>query len=849
MGLGVVNPNPYSGMGLDYFPMYCPMLACNTTYAVYERPEDQPRYIENTGMNGFVRVMFILYQFAIRERVQVDDSFFYAFRALAVLAEAVRLMVCSMRFEYCAGSSSLEVFNRSDPFAGYAAHDYHTFMRNEACTMASNAFVVLHKHLDGVLAPLADGTIDYCRELFLQRSFSDMLLKVPSLLLDSIVRKVTQGDGSLSSPDSGLVKPLGNDNTRFDFESFFTDSRFYWDVPYDAQRFSHIRYPTLWSPQKICKPGRFEQVIPGYRAPLIKWQYIVRLHPDGWAINFGAADGACGLNGDWNHDPANCLLRQGRSGIVIEGDDRRLVDLNTTFGNRTDIFQYSRALPLEDVQAEMRLQVEREHERRRNKTLQKNNVRQLDALGATISEPRGAGSGQFTISVGKGQAEMPVIGGVRVKTVPQKASGNFDYAPVTAYSPEPSDVDPALVKMDIDNADCRYLDAALEVVRPLVIFFEIVADIPPPFDYREKYRPPYSPAPNHMPGCSVQAFVNIGRVHGYTLTEVLLEDAVLVRDDWLHVGRSEDVYGMPVDASASTAFLTDEVENAMWAKVAAKSAAKAKQSRYEDAERNLESSSSSAGGSGSEAEEEANFHTEASLQARADAAQQVVVPEDQEEVSAPERSRAELSMGQPADEAPETSLSVAPATLADSVLSARTDKETLFAKIRPLSGMELKRGQKPAKDVPYGFPFYDARTGNGRVYLHPLLYCQFGTAVQEKLSADPKKMHHVSSTSGDQEDTSQASRPSWLRRSLAECYRDLSVVALYGDGFFCHPKQKWVVRPEKDVFDWSLLMDQSMNLEKRAGLIHEVTRARRWKAGLRGPALEDNSAYTLHWPE
>ena len=79
--------------------------------------------------------------------------------------------------------------------------------------------------------------------------------------------------------------------------------------------------------------------------------------------------------------------------------------------------------------------------------------------------------------------------------------------------------------------------------------------IPPPFDYRQKYREPEADADAafmenaHPPGCSLMAFVNIGRRFGYTLTEVLLEDAVMVRDDQINLENWFDADAGTVDYS------------------------------------------------------------------------------------------------------------------------------------------------------------------------------------------------------------------------------------------------------------------------------------------------------------
>ncbi|CAE7385620.1 PDK [Symbiodinium sp. CCMP2592] len=66
-----------------------------------------------------------------------------------------------------------------------------------------------------------------------------------------------------------------------------------------------------------------------------------------WVVNLGAGDGSCGQDvvrqdnlarGLFGmSDPTNCLLREGFGGLVFEGDDRRLHDLQSLVENRTDV--------------------------------------------------------------------------------------------------------------------------------------------------------------------------------------------------------------------------------------------------------------------------------------------------------------------------------------------------------------------------------------------------------------------------------------------------------------------------------------------------------------------------------
>ena len=67
-------------------------------------------------------------------------------------------------------------------------------------------------------------------------------------------------------------------------------------------------------------------------------------------VNFGAADGVCGIPEDWNFDPANCLAAEGQSALLVEGDQKCLggkglgslrrwfPELRRRFGNRDNIY-------------------------------------------------------------------------------------------------------------------------------------------------------------------------------------------------------------------------------------------------------------------------------------------------------------------------------------------------------------------------------------------------------------------------------------------------------------------------------------------------------------------------------
>eukprot|EP00929_Paragymnodinium_shiwhaense_P086381 TRINITY_DN46913_c0_g2_i1.p1 TRINITY_DN46913_c0_g2~~TRINITY_DN46913_c0_g2_i1.p1 ORF type:complete len:543 (-),score=117.88 TRINITY_DN46913_c0_g2_i1:540-2168(-) len=109
---------------------------------------------------------------------------------------------------------------------------------------------------------------------------------------------------------------------------------------------------------------------------------------------------------------------------------------------------------------------------------------------------------------------------------------------------------PDLLKIDIDHADCRYMEEALAVARPKIIHFEYWPLVPPPIDYAQQYQAPILkvglyelPKPllaaeerrggpgGEPSGCSLAGFMS--RLSGYTLIAVGQEEALVARDDML----------------------------------------------------------------------------------------------------------------------------------------------------------------------------------------------------------------------------------------------------------------------------------------------------------------------------
>jgi hypothetical protein len=92
----------------------------------------------------------------------------------------------------------------------------------------------------------------FCDHLFFHRQFDDCFLALPSVLLHSFSKHVGVTD----------VPALGNANKRFNFEYFLTHvGSKYRSEPYNPYHYSFLRYPGMWSPQRVCG-WTFKEVLP-----------------------------------------------------------------------------------------------------------------------------------------------------------------------------------------------------------------------------------------------------------------------------------------------------------------------------------------------------------------------------------------------------------------------------------------------------------------------------------------------------------------------------------------------------------------------------------------------------------
>jgi len=207
-------------------------------------------------------------------------------------------------------------------------------------------------------------------------------------------------------------------------------------------------------------------------------------------VNFGAADGECGFQDDWNADPANCLISKGDAGIVIEGNEKFWPILQQRFGHRENVSLVLQFVPLSEVKSLLRSQL----------------------------------------------------------------SG---FPPGASASPD-------LLKVDLDHADCLFLEKALEVIDPKLVHVEFNPLIPPPMDYAQSYQESLltttlfdralpvavrsteqteqASLGAELTGCSLLGFLS--RSPGYELVVAGDEEAILVRRN-LHASLS---IGPPVDS-------------------------------------------------------------------------------------------------------------------------------------------------------------------------------------------------------------------------------------------------------------------------------------------------------------
>lgn len=231
----------------------------------------------------------------------------------------------------------------------------------------------------------------------------------------------------------------------------------------------------------------------------------------GWVVNLGAAERddplVCDLEGAIWPDPGNCLVRRGWHGVLLEADPMARKVLRETFHIHED----------EDEDAVVRI---------------------LPGL-----PPWDVGEAVMSVLRGPVQPQPPMEASDRSEAMKSSmmATATHDLGRTSTSF----EVD--LLKIDVDNGDCDYLEALLEAgLRPLLVHIELLLrQVPPPIAARRRYDPEIhdeitrggdwrraapSDAGIARHGCSLAAAISLTR-GGYVLLQLEASDAVLVRRD------------------------------------------------------------------------------------------------------------------------------------------------------------------------------------------------------------------------------------------------------------------------------------------------------------------------------
>eukprot|EP00933_Yihiella_yeosuensis_P033256 TRINITY_DN26992_c0_g1_i1.p1 TRINITY_DN26992_c0_g1~~TRINITY_DN26992_c0_g1_i1.p1 ORF type:complete len:707 (-),score=110.39 TRINITY_DN26992_c0_g1_i1:28-2055(-) len=202
-------------------------------------------------------------------------------------------------------------------------------------------------------------------------------------------------------------------------------------------------------------------------------------------VNLGAEDGGCnhGNLRYWMVDPANCLLETDAKfgGVLVEGDPETMGQARERYRGRADVLCSEKFITPENVKTSL--------------------------LSATPCD----GSSEE-------QAET--------KEMKEKLrAGDID-----------------LLKIDVDDGDCDFLEAMVPWLRPKVIHAEMNPHFPPPWVMRQNHvdgligarREPDSKLRQWVRGCSLSGISQaIGGPSKYVIVQVEFDHALFVRRDWV----------------------------------------------------------------------------------------------------------------------------------------------------------------------------------------------------------------------------------------------------------------------------------------------------------------------------
>ncbi|CAJ1459559.1 unnamed protein product [Effrenium voratum] len=280
-------------------PWYCPPRGIRESACVRQHRFGQaPLYVESSLVPLSVKVVLA----AAQEDPRAETG--KMAQAMLAKIEAIRLITCTGRFQRCYQPNAL------------------------AETLAELCGYV--EALRGSLGPIDINEESVCQALFLKGDGSAVLRAVSTPLQ----RLVERSFPAAAPPE------VGNFGSRFNFEHFFAkraevlSSRV--SGPSAA---AQLMYPPIFSPSGICSLGEdaSTQRIGPSVSHVLRVLRAAKVQMSHFVVNFGAADGECGTEEDWNADPANCLTMEGYSAVIIEGDRKFFPHLRRHYGHRENV--------------------------------------------------------------------------------------------------------------------------------------------------------------------------------------------------------------------------------------------------------------------------------------------------------------------------------------------------------------------------------------------------------------------------------------------------------------------------------------------------------------------------------
>ncbi|CAE7930582.1 brap-2 [Symbiodinium necroappetens] len=269
--------------------------------------KEDNRYVESSIVPLSVKVVLAVAQEQVGEQVS------RLAQILLSKIEAIRLITCTGRFSGCYPQGVVDQ------------------------TMAE-----LCSYINGLQGRLNSlGGDDHVCEALFQHGDGGAMLRAIATPLQKFVE--------LAFPRAA-PPALGNFGSRFNFEYFFSERAKVVLERGGTVQPARLSYPPIFSPGGICSmenDDTTQSIGPDVAYVLTKlrqakdcaWHLLLAssVTMSNFVVNFGAADGECGSEEDWNADPANCLTAEGYSAVLVEGDQKFFESLRDRYGNRSDV--------------------------------------------------------------------------------------------------------------------------------------------------------------------------------------------------------------------------------------------------------------------------------------------------------------------------------------------------------------------------------------------------------------------------------------------------------------------------------------------------------------------------------